>query len=63
MISFRTTTTWMAAAMPTTDAGTFHAVTPEHGGRPVGDGYSDSMDEAMRQAIAHANEHYGKNQN
>jgi hypothetical protein len=40
----------------------FHAVTPAHGGRPVGDGYSESMDEAMQQAIAHATEHYRQSQ-
>jgi hypothetical protein len=27
-----------------------------------GDGYSESMDEAMQQAIAHATEHYRQSQ-
>ncbi len=40
----------------------FQAVTPEHG-RPVGDGYSESMDEAMQQAIGHATEHHRQSQN
>src|SRR5689334_1715204 len=40
----------------------FHAVTPDHGGRPVGDGYSEDMDEAMRQAIAQANEYHRQRQ-
>jgi hypothetical protein len=35
----------------------FHAVTPEHG-RPVGDGYSENINEAMQQALGHAAEHH-----